>query len=308
MAINTIAVAAVFQKKLDEHAVHGQLTGWMDANAGQVIYDGGKEIKIPLLKLKGLANYDKDNGHKQGAITLEYETKPMTQDRGRRFVIDPMDVNESNFVLNASNVMAAFQKDWVIPEVDAYRIATCASEIITANNANLVKFGYTPAESTILKEIKTGIKAIRKAGYAGDLVIHANADTMLELELALAGLLRDTTFSKNGVDTKVPAIDGVPLIETPDNRMYTAITINDGAKASEVGGYSKAAGGKSINFIILPKSAPIAVSKQDKMRVFTPETYQVANAWAMDYRRYHDLWLTASGVANSYLNVKEAKS
>ncbi len=307
MAINTIQAATVFQKKLDEHAVHGQLTGWMDANAGQVIYDGGKDIKIPRAKVKGLANYDKDNGHKQGAISLDYETMTMTQDRGRKFLLDPVDINESNFVVNATNLMTLFQKDYVIPEIDAYRIAECAKAIIAANVKDHIKYSYTPAESTILREIKTGIKAIRKSGYAGDLVIHANADVMLELEMALSGKIRDVTFSKGGIDTKVPAVDGVPIIETPDNRMYTAIDIKDAVNASDEGGYAKATTAKNINFMILPKSAPIAVSKQDIMRIFTPQNFQNANAWSMDYRRYHDLWMTESKAKVSYINIKEAK-
>ncbi len=307
MAINTIAAATVFQKKLDEHMTHGLLTGWMDANAGQVIYNGGSEVKIPKLSLKGLANYDKDAGYKQGAINLSYETKTMTQDRGRKFVLDPMDINESNFVLNASNIMKSFQKDFVIPEVDAYRIATCAGAILTADITANLRFSYTPTEATILKEIKKGIKAIRKAGYAGELIIHASADVMLELETALASKIRNVTFSKGGIDTTVPAVDNVPIIETPNNRLYTAIDIKDAANANAVGGYAAGTDAKNINFIILPKSGPIAVAKQDKMRIFTPDNYQVANAWSMDYRKYHDLWMTDSKVAVSYLNVKEAK-
>ncbi len=307
MAINTIQAAAVFQKKLDEHAVHGQLTGWMDANSGQVIYDGGKDIKIPRASIKGLANYDKDKGHTRGAISLDYETMTMTQDRGRKFLLDPVDINESNFVVNATNLMTLFQKDYVIPEIDAYRIAECAKAIIAANVTTNIKYSYTPAEGTILREIKKGIKAIRKSGFAGELIIHANADVMLELEMYLAGKMSSATITKNGIDIIVPAIDGVPIIETPDDRMYTAIDIKDAVNPSDEGGYAKAVGAKNINFIILPKSAPIAVSKQDIMRIFTPQNYQNANAWSMDYRRYHDLWIAESKAKISYINIKEAK-
>ena len=40
MAVNTLATATLFQKMLDKVAVQ-------DANAGQVIYNGGAEVKIP---------------------------------------------------------------------------------------------------------------------------------------------------------------------------------------------------------------------------------------------------------------------
>ena len=51
MAINTLEKAALFQKSLDLLAVQELTTGWMDKNAGQVKYSGGKEVKIPKLSL-----------------------------------------------------------------------------------------------------------------------------------------------------------------------------------------------------------------------------------------------------------------
>lgn len=37
MAINTLATATLFQNTLDKIAVQEATTGWMDANAGQVL-------------------------------------------------------------------------------------------------------------------------------------------------------------------------------------------------------------------------------------------------------------------------------
>ena len=83
MPINTLATATQFMNTLDKIAVQDAVTGWMDANAGQVIYRGGKEVKIPKLSVQGMGEYDRDDGYKQGSITMEYETRTMTQDRGR---------------------------------------------------------------------------------------------------------------------------------------------------------------------------------------------------------------------------------
>lgn len=307
MPINTLATATIFQKTLDQLAVQTAVTGWMEANAGQVIYNGGAEVKIPKLSLQGLGDYDRDGGYKQGSIKLEYETRKMTQDRGRKFHLDAMDVDETNFVATAGTVMGEFQRVHVTPEIDAYRLSAIATEAIT-DNKGIVKYGYTPAEATILREIKTMIKQIRDAGYNGDLVIHATGDVCLELELAMAGKLTAMTFSQGGVDTTVPAVDKCPIIETPANRMYTAIQINDGeAEGQQEGGYAKGATAKEINFMILPKDAPIAISKQDKMRIFDPNTNQRANAWQMDYRRFHDCWVKDNAAKLIAVNIKDAQ-
>ena len=117
MPINTLATATLFQQQLDLVAVQSSLTGWMDANAGQVKYTGGAEVKIPKMALQGMANYDREKGYTQGAVTLEYETRKMTQDRGRLFTLDAMDVDETNFIATASSVMGEFTRQYVVPAV-----------------------------------------------------------------------------------------------------------------------------------------------------------------------------------------------
>ena len=66
MAINTLATAIIFQQELDKAAVQESVTGWMDANAGQVKYTGGREVKIPKMALQGMGDYDIDDGYIQG--------------------------------------------------------------------------------------------------------------------------------------------------------------------------------------------------------------------------------------------------
>ena len=301
MPINTLAYAKIFMKALDEQAVQEATTGWMDANAGQVIYTGGDEVKVPKMNLDGLADYDRDNGYVQGGITLTYETLKMTQDRGRKFQIDAMDVDETNFVATASAAMGAFQKRHVIPEVDAYRLSTLAAIAVTANN---VEANYTPAEATMLRKIKEGLKEVRDNGFE-DVVIHITGEALLELELACAGKLESVTWNHGGIDTRVPAVDGAPLIRTAADRMVTEITTKDGTTSGqEAGGWAKGTNGTDVNFIVVGRRTPIAVTKQDKMKIFTPDQNQDADAWKLNYRRYHDLWVLDNKVGSIFVNTK----
>ena len=310
MAINTLATATNFQKALDVLAVREAVTGWMEANASQVKYTGGAEVKIPKMSVQGLGDYDRDNGYLMGSATLEYETKKMTQDRGRKFQLDSMDVNETNFVTTASSVMGEFQRTKVIPEIDAYRLSKIATEAINANVAGMVQYGYTPgaANTSALRKVKEGIAAIRDLGYDGPLVIHATDSFILELELELANKISTVNFKKGGIITKVPAVDEVPMIPTPANRLVTAIKLNDGkTSGQEKGGFEKGATAKDINFEIMPLKTPVAISKQDKMRIFDPNTNQKADAWAMDYRRFHDLWILENKVNSIYVSIKDSE-
>lgn len=306
MAINTLQYATLFQRTLDKVAVREALTGWMDKNAGKVKYTGGAEVKVPKMSVSGLGDYDRDNGYPQGSVNLDYETRKMTQDRGRLLNLDAVDVDETNFVANASEVMGEFQREHVIPEIDAYRLSKIATTAI--ETAKHVKYGYTPADTTILREIKTGIKDIRKRGFMGQLIIHISEDAMMEVELALLNRITVVDFTKGGVKTKVPAIDYCPLIGTPENRMYSSITMLDGvSEGQKEGGYVKGETAKNANFLIMPMTTPIGVTKQDKVRIFDPNTTQAKNAWQLDYRRYHDLWVLDNKKESIYANFLDAE-
>ena len=99
----------------------------------------------------------------------------------------------------------------------------------------------------------------------------------------------------------------MPLISTDSNRMYTAITIRDGkTEGQEEGGYIKGTTAKDINFLIMPRTTPIAITKQDIMRIFDPTINQKLNAWQMDYRRFHDIWVLDNKLNSVYLSIKDA--
>lgn len=293
---NSIAYADVFQSVLDELMVQEATTGWMDANAGQVIYDGGKTVKIPKMTMSGLGNYNRATGYPAGDVTLTYETKTMSQDRGRQLMIDAMDVNESNFVASASRIQSEFQRTAVVPEIDAYRLSALATAAITANVS--VETGYTPVAATIVDKIEAAIAKTKKAGFRNvPLVIHATTDVVTALETAIAGKLRAESFSQGGIDLTVPTFNGIPIIETADERMVTAIQI-------KTDGFAKAQNASDVNFMVIPRSVPIAVSKQDKVKIFTPEQNQSADAYLIDYRRYHDIWVMDNKVAGIAVNTK----
>lgn len=307
---NLIQYAQLFQSELDKAAVHDTLTGWMDGNAGKVKYNGGKEVKIPQLSVDGLGDYDRGaaGGYAGGDVQFSYKTYEMTQDRGRKFSIDAMDVDESGFVLTAGAIMGEFQRTKVIPEIDAYRLSGLATKAMSVAGDTNAVYGYSVVAATILENIKFGIKVIRENGYNGQLVIHASYDTVNALELAMAGKISSVTFSQGGINTQVSAVDNCPIIPTPSNRLYSAITLYDGVTAGQtVGGYVKGTSAIDTNFIIVPRDVPIAVTKQDEMRIFDPKTNQQANAWAMDYRRYHDIWVLDNKKNAVYANFKGAK-
>ncbi len=305
--MNNFESAAIIQTELDKAAVEQATSGWMEVNEKLVKYNGGAEVKIPTLDMDGLADYDRKNGFVGGDVDFKYETKTMTQDRGRSFSFDENDVDETGFVLTAASVMGEFQRTKVIPEIDAYRYSKIAAVCLKQNRAS---GGYTAEESTILQKLYYDIAAVQDV--VGDntplvITISRMAASILSMSEKLSKKLDVTDFKQGDVMLKVQRLDGIhPLIPVGSERMRTEYLFKDGkTEGQEAGGFSPTSTSKHINWIITPRTAPIAVSKTDKMRIFDPETNQKGRAWAMDYRKFHDLWITEKKIETCFVNVKE---
>ena len=289
MAINTIECAKIFMTALDRQMIEGTTSGWMGANAGQVKYSGGNEVKIPTISTSGLVDYDRDNGYNQGAVSLSFQTKTLTKDRGRQFLLDAMDVDEGNFIANATAVMSEFQRTQIIPEVDAYRYSKIYELAKTDHGKT-----YTPAASTILSALTDDISVVNDTAGAADLVIimpYPVADILDNTE-KLSRYVNVGSFTQGKVDLTVKTFNGIPIIRVPSARMKSAYTFNDGKTSGQTnGGFTPASDAVQINWIICPRTAPIAVSKTDNIKIFDPAVNQKADAWLIQYRKYHDLWI-----------------
>lgn len=301
--MNTMQYASVFMTELDKQLVEKSTTGWMEDNAKQVQYNGGAEVKIPKMTMSGLGDYDRNSGFAQGAVAVTYETRTLTQDRGRTFQLDAMDVDETNFAATAGAVMREFQNTKVIPEIDAYRY----SKIYELAEAAGKTSTYTPAVDSIFETLMNDITAVRDAaGECTEIVVAMSAKVAGMLDLAKGGtnVLQSGFFAQGKAEIKVKEIDGCPIIRVPSARFKTAYTFMDGVENTE-GGFAAAEDAKGINWIVMAKEAPVAISKTDVTRIFDPMTNQNANAWKIDYRKYHDLWIMDNGMEGIMVSVSE---
>ena len=301
--MNTMQFASVFMTELDKQLVEKSTTGWMEDNAKQVQYNGGAEVKIPKMTMSGLGDYDRNSGFAQGAVAVTYETRTLTQDRGRTFQLDAMDVDETNFAATAGAVMREFQSTKVIPEIDAYRYSKIYELAEAAGKTNT----YTPAVDSIFETLMNDITAVRDAaGECTEIVVAMSAKVAGMLDLAKGGtnVLQSGFFEQGKAEIKVKEIDGCPIIRVPSARFKTEYNFMDGVEQAE-GGFAAAEDAKDINWIVMVKQTPVAISKTDVTRIFDPMTNQNANAWKIDYRKYHDLWIMDNGMDGVLVSVGE---
>lgn len=301
---NTLEYSKIFQPLLDQQVTQESTTGWMEANDKFIKYEGGDEVKIATLLTDGLANYDRSNGFTTGSVDLKWNPYQLTQDRGRSFTLDSMDVDQTNFVATASTVMSEFQKQKVIPEIDAYRYSKIASLAIEASKTREVALTADNIISELLKDLTN----LEEIGVT-DVVITMSPTTASLLASAkdAKNHMSTTQLAKGNMNVRVVSFNDNAIVRARQDLLQTAFKFNDGKTAGqEKGGFVKDSSSKAINWIISAKDAIVAVSKTDKVRVFDPETNQTADAWKTDYRKFHDLWIPKAKLEKVFVNVKPA--
>ena len=142
-------------------------------------------------------------------------------------------------------VTGNFMRDWVIPEMDAYRFSkyASASGVLTTTEANLTK-------DDIIDAIDEGVKEMDGNEVpAENRILFVNSD----LKKALNQALNRQWGSETSVNTILNGYNDMQIVYVPKSRFYTQIDLKDGT--SEFG-YAKNASAKAINFMIVVLPQP----------------------------------------------------
>lgn len=305
MATNSIEkYVTILQNQLDEMVTHKATSGWMENNAIQVNYEGGNSVEIGEISTTGLKDYDRDAGFTTGSVSLNFKKHTMTQDREQSFHIDRMDNAETNFLLNASAVMKDFQERHVIPEIDAYRYSALATKAIGKGQT---LSGYSPIVGDVFTKLLDDLGVIEDLyGENANIVITmpGKVRRILEMSDQFQRNVSLIDFTQGKVSTKVKAINEHAIITAPANLLKTKYLFRDGkTSGQETGGFAPDAAALDINWLITVQTAPLAISRTEKLRVFAPDINQKADAWKIDFRKYHDLWVKNSALTGIFVNT-----
>lgn len=295
MAINNIETAVKYSGELDKAFTQKSVVGFFADNNLREKFVGAKTVMIPDVDFVGLVNYDRDGGFARSKTTVANSAFTMQMDRARSIMIDREDMDESGVTELAGKVLGEFVRTKAVPECDAY----CLSKLAGLANENDNVHVATTTEMGKPFNLLTSIvqKVCEVVGYDEPLVCFVDG-TMY------AALQNDATFNKQVVvsdfkkgeiSLKVKSVDGVPIIPVSSERMKSFYTFADGSDEN-VGGFSYAADVPSIHMLVMPKKGASLVKKTEKLRIFTPEQNQDADAYKFDYRIYYDIFVKKSAI------------
>ena len=290
---NSISYAAIFNRILDEKFYILPRTMWMEDTNPGIVWEGGKEVKIPKLGMDGLGTM---NGYKapSGDLVLDWETKHLQWYRGRNFSIGRYDVDETNFALTVGNALRVFLNEKVIPEVDCLRIAAAAQGAVAYGQVVAQASGDITTANILGLLLADIAKVQDKIGETEQLYIQISTGlkSLLEQSTQLTKYLNVKDFKIRNAVLTLNAINDQYLIVTPSAYMHSIFGLNDGATGGQtVGGVTFANLGPNINWLIAARPAVDAIARPQITKVIDPDTNQEGEFWKVMFSIYHGNWV-----------------
>lgn len=218
--MNNIELATIYLPKLDQVYKNEAKTSILDGDETTVQKGNNGEIKIAKLDMDGLGDFSRNDGYTKGNTKFVWETVKYDKERSQDLRIDRLD-NQEALGLPFAKLSGEFVRTKVVPETDAARIAKIAGVDGISRKAETLNDGASV------------VTALRACTNKMDEDEVSTENRILFITPTLKGMVDDldTTKSKKVLERFST------VVEVPQTRMYTAITLNDG---KENYGYQKA--------------------------------------------------------------------
>lgn len=224
----------------------------------------GKNLKIPKLSVSGYKDHTRGSlGFNTGSYSNEYETKTLDHDRDIEFVIDPVDVDETNLVVTIANIQKRFETTQAIPEADCYTFSKLYSEAKRVG-AKIKTTALTTAN--VLSDFDDNLEAMTDAGVPLDRVILYCTPAYLKLLKNAEGIQRTLEVSgAKGIDRRVHSIDDIGMIkEVPSARFKSIYNFTSGCTAD--------VSAVQMDYMLIDPECQVSRNKYSFITVFEPGT------------------------------------
>ena len=307
---NSINYAVVFNRILDEKFYILPRTMWMEDTNPGIVWEGGREVKIPKLGMDGLGTM---NGYKapQGDLVLDWETKQLQWYRGRNFSIGRYDVDETNFALTVGNALNVFLREKVVPEIDCLRIAAAAQGAVAYGQV-VAQASADITTANILGLLLADIAKVQdKIGENEQLYIQISTGlkSLLEQSTQITRYLNVKDFAVRSATLRLEALNDQYLIGTPSAYMHSIFGLNDGVTGGQtVGGVTFANLGPNINWLIAARPAIDAIARPQISKVIDPDMNQEGEFWKIMFSVYHGNWILENKGDGLLVNLDTASA
>lgn len=260
----------------------------------------GKTMYIPSVTVTGAraVNRNSINGQFNRNWENQWQAVELQMDREWDTLVDPMDIDETAGVATIANITKAFVEQQKVPEMDAF-IASKLASFAAA-------FGGTSTQSltssTILTEWDNGLQYMVNQRVNRDRVIAYMTPACYKLLKQATGMTRfiEVTSGIRDVDRNIARLDGVQVIEVPDDMMKTAYAFSDGWAVDTVTA-------QQINFLLVDPEAVAFPVKYETAMVSAPSA-QTKGKYLYYERYYYGGFVLDQRQAGVYAHLGAAPS
>ena len=259
-------------------------------------------IKIPRLTVSGYKDHNRGSiGFNTGSVSNDWEPKKLQHDRDIEIPIDPMDVDETNLVVEMANIQNVFEEEQAIPEKDSYRFSKLLTEATTYASDGAVVDETVLTKANILEWFDEQMAHMDDDSVPQDGRILYLTPAMQKLFKEAEGITRTMSAGAAGViNRNVHGIDDVIMKPVPSGRFKTKYDFTDGCVP--------ASDAKQMNMILVHPSCVISRDKYAYMKVFTPGTdSRTADKYIYQNRYYTDTFLIQRKACGIVINKEATK-
>ena len=292
---NTNNYAEQWQPELLEILMQGTLTSpFITTN---VKWLGAKTFHFTQMSTSGYKPHSRNGGWNRGKYVQTDVPFTLTHDRDVEFLVDKLDVDETNETASIQNISRVFEQTQAAPETDALFF----SRVAQIAQATTGYFSSTAVAAWTVANVFSKLKAILAAGKLrrykarGTLVMYVASFIMdlLERSDEFTKKIEITQIAEGGggIEPRVTDIDGVPLFEVVDDeRFYDAFNWNP-----EDGGFEPATGAHKINVLVACGDTCKTVPKINSIYYFAPGAHTEGDGYLYQNRSCSDTFVFPNG-------------
>ncbi|MCT6891678.1 MAG: capsid protein [Lactobacillus sp.] len=283
----TVNYAEQYQKAVQQAFYDGYLYTsplWNSPSNSLIDFDGAKHIKLPRLTIEEGRRDRKRRTIEdiRANYTNDWDSYEITNERYWSTLVDPSDVDETNYVTTMANITRQFNIDEKMPEMDKFMFSKLFKEkeqldsgkgittdtldeknILTAFDNMMLDFDEAriPAQNRFLY-VTPEVNAILKRAE------------VMNRELVLK--------DPNSVERRVYSLDSVTIVVIPSDLMHTAYDFTVGAKTID--------DSKQIEMMLIYNGVQIAPEKYTFAGFDSPSAKSSGN-WLYYEQSYNDVLL-----------------
>lgn len=294
----TINYATAYQQGLQQrYSANGLLYSqrlWNSPSNSLIKFTGAKTVKLPKLLI---TSGRKDRTRRtvtsaEANYSNEWETYELKNERYWSTLVDPSDIDETNYAVSIANVTKVYNDEEKIPEMDKQMFSSLYDRKTTLDGEDSIQ-ELKLTEKNILDAFDGMMVAMDEAEVPMEGRVLYVTPTVRNILKNAEGIARSLAVQNNSgtIDRRVTRLDEVELLSVPSNRFKTLYDFTDGAKDAE--------GAQQISMMLIHIPCMAAPQKYDFVALDEPSAKTAGN-WLYYEQSYDDVLLfetKSAGVA-----------